>query len=188
MYHIKSDARSQKSAQAIYSALRKLLESKSFADITISDIQKTSSVSRATFYRHFDNTADVLTWQSDCYFARMFQSYISSHPHPAQGYEFVQYLLTYWTNNSEILEILLHINRTDIIYESHLKNFRTFIAPISPAHLNGAHYEYAMGLRSGLMIGVLSVWLSNHKKQSAEELFAIIKNELELWRKNDFVI
>lgn len=118
----------------------------------------------------------------------MFQNYINSHPAPAKGYEFVQYLLTYWENNSEILEILLHINCTDIIYESHLKNFRTFSAPISPSYSNGAHYEYVMGLRSSLMVGVLSVWLSNHKKQSAEELFAIIKNELVIWRKSDFVI
>lgn len=45
-----------------------------------------------------------------------------------------------------------------------------------------------MGLRSGLMIGILLVWLRNRKKQNAEELFLIIRNELEIWRKGDFAI
>ena len=45
-----------------------------------------------------------------------------------------------------------------------------------------------MDLRSGLMLGVLSVWLRNRKKQNAEELFLIIRNELEIWRKGDFAI
>ena len=40
-----------------------------------------------------------------------------------------------------------------------------------------------MDLRSGLMLGVLSVWLRNRKKQNAEELFLIIRNELEIWRR-----
>ena len=64
----------------------------------------------------------------------------------------------------------------------------TFLAQISPSYSNDAHYEYAMGLRSGLMIGILLVWLRNRKKQNAEELFLIIRNELEIWRKGDFAI
>lgn len=64
----------------------------------------------------------------------------------------------------------------------------TFLAQISPSYSNDAHYEYAMDLRSGLMLGVLSVWLRNRKKQNAEELFLIIRNELEIWRKGDFAI
>ena len=64
----------------------------------------------------------------------------------------------------------------------------TCLAQISPSYSNDAHYEYAMGLRSGLMIGILLVWLRNRKKQNAEELFLIIRNELEIWRKGDFAI
>ena len=76
----------------------------------------------------------------------------------------------------------------------HPKNLRrkprdhTFLAQISPSYSNDAHYEYAMDLRSGLMIGVLSVWLTNRKKQNAEELFLIIKDELKIWRQSDFAI
>ena len=65
---------------------------------------------------------------------------------------------------------------------------RTFLAQISPSYSNDAHYEYAMDLRSGLMIGILLVWLRNRKKQNAEELFLIIKDELEIWRQSDFAI
>ena len=188
MYHIKSDTRSQKSAEKIYDALCQLLNVKHFSDISISDIQKISSISRATFYRHFDNLADVLAWKCDIYFAQMFQSYLDSDSKSAQRYDFMQYLLNYWSKNSEILEILLAINRTDIIYDSHLKSFQNYIKQITPTFTDNSHYEYAMGLRCGLMIGILMVWIRNRKKQSAEELFEIIRDDMELLQKSELII
>ena len=47
----------------------------------------------------------------------------------------------------------------------------TFLAQISPSYSNDAHYEYAMDLRSGLMLGVLSVWLTNPKNKRRGIIF-----------------
>lgn len=44
----------------IASAFEKLLEEKSFDDITTRDIVETSGVSKATFYRHFKDKYDVM--------------------------------------------------------------------------------------------------------------------------------
>ena len=62
MYHIKSDKRAQTSAQLIGDAMLELLKARAFDDISVSDIQRQSTVGRATFYRLFDNTVDVLSW------------------------------------------------------------------------------------------------------------------------------
>ena len=60
MYHIKKDKRCQQSAQMIIEGLNQCLAEKEFAKITVSDIQRKTGVSRATFYRLFDDTSDVL--------------------------------------------------------------------------------------------------------------------------------
>lgn len=41
-------------------ALLKLLEEKDFSYITVSEVCKTSKVSRSAFYLHYDNTSDLL--------------------------------------------------------------------------------------------------------------------------------
>lgn len=63
MYHIKEDKRSLRSAQLIYQGLLDCLEEKEFQQISISDIQRKSFVSRSTFYRLFDTLNDVLDYQ-----------------------------------------------------------------------------------------------------------------------------
>lgn len=62
MYHIKADKRSLASARLISQGLNRLLQAKDFDSITVTDIVNEAGVGRATFYRLFDNTTDVLTY------------------------------------------------------------------------------------------------------------------------------
>ncbi len=62
MYHISKDERAKKSAIKIGNGLLRCLKTKEFYQITVTDIQKTSNVGRATFYRLFDNITDVLSY------------------------------------------------------------------------------------------------------------------------------
>ena len=60
MYHISNDIRTQKSADLIANALNEYILKKDFTEITVTDLQKASSVSRSTFYRLFDNIVYIL--------------------------------------------------------------------------------------------------------------------------------
>ena len=185
MYHIKKDKRSQKSAELIYTALTTLLKQKSFQRITVSDIQRVSSVSRATFYRHFDHLTDVLAWRCEQYFAEMFSNY---HGSTENTYKFIHYLLEYWFFHHEILEILVNIHRIDIIYECHLNCFKSFIEQRILTQIPLEDYDYAMGIRSGMMVGILFVWLKGRKKQSPEELLSIIQKQAEYLKQSNFSV
>ena len=44
------------------------MRTKSFSDVTISDLSRVSNVSRVTFYRYFSNTTDVLEYLCDSLF------------------------------------------------------------------------------------------------------------------------
>ena len=49
MYHIKDDKRCEKSTELIISSVMELTKEKTLNEITISDVQERSTVSRATF-------------------------------------------------------------------------------------------------------------------------------------------
>ena len=60
MYHIKNDKRARASTELICAGLLACMKEKPFARITITDVQRASTVSRSTFYRNFDCLEDVL--------------------------------------------------------------------------------------------------------------------------------
>ncbi len=190
MYHIKPDKRSQKSAALICDALFACLKEKPFQEITITDIQRTSFVSRATFYRHFDELADVLSYYCHQRFREAFSAY--DPPEADEGealYHFSQYLLTYWLDHSDILELLLSLNRIDIIYDCHLHYFELLLEKQAPGlTFSPEAYAYLTGIRSGIMVGVLLAWLRGGKKQSAEEVFAILRAQFEFLRTSETFI
>lgn len=78
MYHIQKDIRAQKSAKLIGEGMLKCLGEKRFEEISVSDVQRASSVGRSTFYRLFDNTADVLAYLCDGILSRPIGSMRSS--------------------------------------------------------------------------------------------------------------
>ena len=65
MYHIKHDKRAESSVELICTAVLELLETKPLGEITVSDVQRRSTVSRSTFYRNFDSLEDVLALLCD---------------------------------------------------------------------------------------------------------------------------
>ena len=70
MFHIKPDKRSQTSANLIVEGLFECMRTKNFSEITITDLQKVSTVSRTTFYRLFDKISDVLEFQCENIFEK----------------------------------------------------------------------------------------------------------------------
>ena len=190
MYHIKPDKRAQKSAALICDALFACLKEKPFQEITITDIQRTSFVSRATFYRHFDELADVLSYYCHQRFLEAFSAYTPVETGEGEAvYHFSRYFLNYWFAHRDILELLLSLNRLDIIYDCHLRYFELLLEKEAPGLSFPAEaYDYMTGIRSGIMVGVLLAWLKGGKKQSAEEVFGILQAQFEFWRTSETFI
>lgn len=176
MYHISKDKRVVRSANSIYAGLLHCLEHKSFDNVTVTDVQKASGVARTTIYRCFDNLSDILYWQCDL----SFQAALSVKPTGIPNeWELIQGYFAYWTEHSDILKLLMDINRQDIIYACHIKNaenLANFYGKLQMTdEVNG---RYFMAIRTGVTIGVLRAWLSGGRKESAEELVRILKNQL----------
>lgn len=109
MYHIKQDKRAQTSVELICTGLKQCLREKSFENITISDIQRISGVSRSTFYRNFDRIEDVLALMCD----RVFEEALSS------GYANIsESVFRTWFRHSDMIETVVSIGRGDMLYAS----------------------------------------------------------------------
>ena len=187
MYHIKDDKRAQTSAALIYKGLCECLKTKPFDKITITDIQKASTVGRATFYRNFDNISDVLYWQCDNKFNEVLIGYPKHSMSEAFG--FVRYYFDYWMKNSEIIELLLDINRQDIIYACHMKNSYIITREYKDAmNIPTTHYNYFMAIRTGFTISMLMTWLEGGKKETTDELIKIMYTQLEFVLKNKSIL
>lgn len=102
MYHIKNDKRAQASSELICAGLLACMKEKPFARITITDVQRASTVSRSTFYRNFDCLEDVLALLCDRGFQAVFTEY-NALP-PAQRGSLAKAVFQYWFRNSAVLE------------------------------------------------------------------------------------
>lgn len=176
MVHIPNDKRSRQSAELIYNGLVDCIKKKPFDQITVSDVQRASGVARSTIYRSFDNLSDILYWRCDACFHEALFGY-----KPAPRFSetaLAKFYFQYWMTHSGILELLMKINRFDVIFACHMKNADAMAAqygalPEVPAE----HGNYFISARTGFTIGILAAWLNGGRKESPEEIVGIIEEQ-----------
>lgn len=85
----------------------------------------------------------------------------------------------YWMEHSDILELLMQINRQDIIYACHMKNAELLRQRFGQLPgIDEQHGNYFIAVRTGFTISVLTAWLNTGRKERAEELVEIIREQL----------
>lgn len=182
MYHIHHDKRSEHSAEKIYTSLSTLMNEKPYDKITISDLTRSSGLSRATFYRSFDSVDDVLNWKLDQKYKEMNEKFEKEGVNPEDQYAYLHHFFTYWLKdqNSLILEQLIQIGHYDVIYHIHCDNsmlIRRAVAEKLPEM--DAYYDYYMLSLIGAFIGFLITWISHGRVLSADEVIHLLQSALD---------
>lgn len=167
MYHIKKDKRSERSAELIGEALIICLETRSFDELTVVDVQKAAGVGRTTFYRIFDNLTDVLAYLSDTIFSSFF--YESQCFTSATSRDRSIGFISCWMKNNRVLEAIVRSHRLDILQDSHIRNLPDLF------YFAGEEREFCIYQLTAIMTSSLQYWVSHGKKESAEELFETIR-------------
>ncbi len=179
MYHISRDKRAVQSSELIYEGLLACIQNKPFDQITISDLQKASGVARSTFYRSFDNISDVLYWKCDARFREALEGWRTGEAFDELA--LIRHYFTYWMRHSDILELLIQINRQDIIYACHMQNAESLRERFGAVpNLNERHGRYFMAIRTGFTISILTAWLRGGRRETPEEIVHIIRAQLFL--------
>lgn len=179
MYHIKNDKRSLSTAKSIEMGMYECLKTKSLNEITISDIHHSTGISRATFYRLFDTTEDVLIYMCDQYIEelRKYFSKISCSNTDDTG------LLSFhiFTEKYEFQKILVDNHRQDLLAKIYAENFKFLGSQNTQLYgLNEMENEYIWELFYSNMSTVFSTWIQRGRKETPEELFALAKKYSEL--------
>lgn len=173
MYHIKSDKRAQVSAQLIGNAMMELLKVKNFDDISVSDIQRQSTVGRATFYRLFDNTVDVLSWLCN----QIFDTMTNRKALPTEN--MVESMISFigtWMEHEVLLQAIVRSGHIEVIYEMLYRRMKEAGDLLFPdLQLVNGKADYLVSIASTAMIGGLSAWLKHGKTESAEQVFENIR-------------
>ncbi len=178
MYHISNDKRAAQSAALIYNGLLQCLEKKSFDQITVTDVQKASGVARTTVYRCFDNLSDILYWRCDLCFREALHS--AKPKGIPDEWQLMQGYFSYWTAHSDILKLLIDVNRQDIIYACHMKNAKALEQTYGTLpEMDESNARYFMAIRTGVTISILKAWLDGGRKESAEQLIQILGQQLK---------
>ena len=178
MFHIKSDKRSQTSAKLVCDAMLQLLEIKTFDEITISDIQRKSTIGRATFYRLFDNTIDVLHYLCDQIFENITLQQKDLNQPPSQT---MILFIQQWMNNDILLKGIMESGHIEVLYR--------VIFPRMEDAKQLLHFDvctdddstdYLINIATTALIGGLSAWMKHGKRETADEVFQSIKNVINV--------
>ncbi|QDP02365.1 TetR/AcrR family transcriptional regulator [Thalassotalea sp. PS06] len=180
MYHIKQDKRSERSAEKIYQGLNELLQSKKLSEITVSEVCKVSGVGRTTFYRNFDIVTDVLAMKCDLCFKEVLAGFVQQNGFRSfNKINLLRYYISYWISNWKVLDNIVKANRIDIIYKSHLQGSRIIETKFNPnPHLSETERRYFIAMKTGETISILTAWIEGGRKESPEQLFAIVQKFL----------
>lgn len=192
MFHLKKDIRAERSAKMLYDALMEELETKPFEKVTVSDISQRSTVSRATFYRNFDEIVDLLYWKCNQEFKEVLTGFVHSDPDLKKEDVLLEYVLRFWMepDRTKLLEILMNTGRIDIIYNSFVNNAGIIIEFLRENHIpmSTDNYEFFISVRAGFFVGIIRGWIANGKKQTPKELSAIIRSQHDDVVKNGLLI
>lgn len=165
MFHIPDDKRSRRSAFLLYQSL--IAIGKAPGEVTVTELSEKAGVGRATFYRLFDNASDILRWKcweimeealekagEDEGFDRIFLSFIES-----------------WTEEPELMRLLLRSSMTDILQEVHLSHFERIREVFFKGKgLSEEVEQYLVVLLSSMMAGAFKLYQERSLPEAGEIL------------------
>ena len=180
MYHIKSDRRSQTSADEIVRGLLECLKSNPLKNITVSDIHRVTGISRATFYRLFDTPEDVLIYQLDRIMEDAASVYESSADQSAS--QLMEQTISLGLENHEFLQALIQNGRHDLLYQYTEKNLHKLdsVKAVFAEDMDPQEREYVIAHLSMSMVASQVSWARNGHRESAKDMMRYLKRYTQI--------
>lgn len=140
---------------------------------------RASYVGRATFYRLFDNLSDVLAYQCDQVFEDAASEYYEQMNRSADSVSL--HFINSWMRNEKLLEAIVTANRFDILHSSHNKFGEIMNKIYFPeVTLTPFQSDYLKNILTMTMVAALSTWIQHGRKESAQQLYQCVKDNLQL--------
>lgn len=180
MYHIKPDRRSQASAAQIVRGMQECLRTTPLKAITVSDIHRSTGISRATFYRLFDTPEDVLIYQMDQMIDAATQVYDTQSDLTTA--QLLEQTIDLGLQNHEFLKALVDNGRHDLLFQYTEKNFRKLdnLKAIFPQDMEQTEREYIITHLSTGMVASQITWARNGHQETAKDLIRYLERYTQI--------
>ncbi len=182
MYHIVQDRRAIRSADKVIHSLEKTLGQTSINEISVSHLCAQSGISRATFYRLFDNLTDVLAYRCDQILEAV-SARLSQRPDMSPR-DISVLILESWMQHAVLMEALVEGHYMEILYRSHISHLDMFRRLFRQAEdMDEKTLNFQIQHLCLLLPGCLLIWQRNGKKETAEEIYGQIKKSFRILSK-----
>lgn len=167
-----NDRRVKRTKRSLKDALFKLLEEKSFNQISVTELTELADVNRATFYFYYDDVCDMILKLQDEIYTDFETLILHSDPLDTvdELEEYFMGIVDFCENNAEMCKFLLGSDVSSVHYRKILKvlsrntpNSARRFPTTDPRHYLTTFAIYAM-------IGVVVSWLNDGMPISKEEL------------------
>lgn len=173
MIHVGTDKRRIRSAELLTDGLIHCMKQKDFTQISISDLQKASGVSRATFYRLFDNVQDILEYKCRSMASDIPARYTALPPEQRES--FLLFTLRYWLAHHAFLEAIFQSSRADILQSALAENASFLKAQFPPQTFSEAQFDYLASAAMGILSSLLVTWVAHGQKETPEQLIEVFQ-------------
>lgn len=171
MFHKKKDIRIKNTLEYVYDALRILLKKFTYNDISISMIIKKSGIGRATFYRHFytkDDIIKVKLKQQTIDLIEIFNNTFGSSKYDKDIYHKVRLFFQYWNDNPGIIELIIFLNKTDILYSMWSSLLLDMFTVNDMGLSKDVSKKYIAHFATGGLTSLLIEWFKNKRKEDVD--------------------
>lgn len=168
----------EQSKKMIRAALLELMEEKSFAQITVSEIVGRADVARRTFYRLYEGKLDVLR----SYFSELCKEYCERHE-PLKSYEIGQIASEYfgfWYQYRDFLLLMHKCGLDDLLYyELSRASAEVVEKRIGSRELKCAPgLEYFVSYSAGGFLNLLHRWIIGGMEETPEKYAKNVREAL----------
>ena len=176
MIHKATNPLAVQSQEWLTEALLTLLESKSYSNITITEIAAKADLSRRTFYRAFDSKEDILAY----YTGKLFEEFLALLQQEAEhSYTSIIFLyFQFWCSHKHFLHILQKNNLLTFIMAQYSVLFPKVFQLVKGGHPlfdNAEALSYAMAYSAGGLLHMLLKWTEDGTDKTPAEMMDIIK-------------
>lgn len=182
MYHIVRDRRAVRSADKVIQSLEEILRHTSISNISVSRLCAQCGISRATFYRLFDNLTDVLAYRCD-QILDVVSDQLCQRPDMSPK-EISVFILESWMNHAVLMEALVEGHYMEILYHSQISHLDMFRSLFRQAEdMDEKTLFFQIQHLCFLLPAQLMVWQRNGKKETAEEIYEQITKSIRILSK-----
>ena len=169
------DFRITKTKQSLVDAFTALITEKKFENITVNELCERADVRRATFYKHFDDKYNFLSYAIKTYRDKFDTNIWGKRaPEPTKDYyvKYAETMISFFESMPELVSSIISSSAYHIILNSMVEQdtVERLKSSVRGGMVLRASIENVSAMLTGGITYIITRWLTNHQELTKEEI------------------